>query len=83
MKRIAHKTALHCAGWSCILFGILAGFLPLIPGFVFVIVGIYLLGQASLWLWNHIERLKIKFPRFAFQYMRIDTKISKYIKRAH
>jgi hypothetical protein len=83
MKRIAHKTALHCAGWTCIFFGILAGFLPIIPGFVFVAFGIYLLAQASLWLWNHIENIKLKFPRLAFHYDKIDRKLNRYIKKAH
>jgi hypothetical protein len=83
MKKLAHKTGLHCLGWMCILFGIFAGLLPFVPGFIFIAAGIYILSLASLWLWLKIEKIKSHFPRFAFQYARIDQKISKYIKKAH
>ncbi len=83
MKRIAHKTALHFSGWTFIILGILAGFLPIIPGFVLVALGVYLISLASLSLWNRIENLKVRFPKLAHHYDRLDLKISRYIKKAH
>jgi hypothetical protein len=83
MKKIAHKTALHCIGWTLIFFGVLAGFLPFVPGFVFVALGIYILAQGWLWLWNHMENVKNRFPRFAYHYQKIDTRLNRFIKKAH
>jgi hypothetical protein len=83
MKRIAHKTALHFAGWSCLFIGFMGLILPIIPGVVFLALGVYLLSLGWLWLWTRIETIKTRFPSLAYHYDKIDTKISRYIKKVH
>lgn len=83
MKRIAHKTALHALGWVFMLLGVIGCILPFLPGFAFFAVGIYFFSLASLWLWLKIETVRKRFPRLSLQFERIDTKVSKFIKKAH
>lgn len=83
MKKIAHKTALHIGGWSCIGTGLLGLVLPIIPGFALIIVGLYILSFASRWLFNKLQGYKLRFPLFGLHYDKIDKVIGKYIKKAH
>jgi uncharacterized protein YqgC (DUF456 family) len=83
MRKIIHKTALHILGWSCIMIGMLGIILPVLPGFVFVILGVYFLSLSWLWLYVKIEIVKNRFPFIAFHFDRFDRKVGKYIKKAH
>lgn len=83
MKRIIHKTTLHCAGWACVGIGLAGLVLPLIPGIVMIAVGVYIISLASQSLGLKIDLLKEKYPTFGYHFDRIDKKISKFIKKAY
>ena len=54
-------------GLSCVflLLGLIGILLPVIPGMVFLITGMYLLSLESLWLSNRLEVIGQKYPKFA------------------
>ncbi len=83
MKRIAHKTALHCVGWVSLFIGILGLILPLIPGLAFMLLGIYFISLASLWLWTKIQEIKQKSPKFGEYFEYFDKRMSRFVKKAH
>jgi uncharacterized membrane protein YbaN (DUF454 family) len=83
MKRIAHKTILHMAGWVCITIGILGLVLPILPGFVFIALGIYIISFASLWLYMKIDRIKLRYPKVGIHFDKVERYISRFIKKAH
>jgi uncharacterized membrane protein YbaN (DUF454 family) len=83
MKRIAHKTALHAMGWIFIIIGILGLILPIIPGLAFMLLGLYFFSLASLWFWTKLESQKTRYPRIWEYFLYFDTKISRFVKKAH
>ncbi|MES2436870.1 MAG: hypothetical protein V4519_02570 [Patescibacteria group bacterium] len=83
MKRIAHKTALHIGGWLFIGIGLLGLILPLIPGFVFIALGVYIISFASLWLYTKIDHIKLRYPKVGIHFDKVDKAISRFIKKAH
>jgi len=83
MKRIAHKTAYHCAGWCLILIGLAGLVLPIIPGIVLLVIGLYFISLASVWLHGKVELVKIKYPKIGFHFEKFDNKVGKIFKKVH
>ena len=56
------------AGWFFIVLGVLGLFLPILQGFLFLAIGIYLLSSESRWMHHRIQQLFIRFPRLGSLY---------------
>jgi len=55
----------HLLGWSCIILGIIQGFLPFLQGWVFIILGVFLLAD-EVPLFGRIKAwLHRKFPKIS------------------
>ncbi|MDO8594631.1 MAG: PGPGW domain-containing protein [bacterium] len=72
-------------GWAFILVGIIGLLLPLLHGFLFLIIGLYLLSVASpkahAKLHATYVAFKIRFPRIAFSLAKVEKKWEDMIHR--
>jgi len=53
------------AGWKFILLGVAGFILPIMPGFVFLAVGLYILADEYAWARRWLDWLRRRFPRYA------------------
>lgn len=53
------------AGWALVFVGVIGWFLPIVPGTLFIFLGLAILSAQSEWVRNKIELLKVRFPRQA------------------
>jgi uncharacterized membrane protein YbaN (DUF454 family) len=83
MRKILHKTSLHITGYICFFIGIAGLVLPIIPGIVFLAIGVYFFSLASERVNIKIERLKVKYPRLGHHYDIFDSKVNRFFKRAY
>jgi uncharacterized membrane protein YbaN (DUF454 family) len=83
MRKILHKTSLHITGYICLIIGVAGLVLPIIPGLIFVAIGIYFFSLASERINTYIESIKQKHPRIAHHYDIFDKKVNRYFKRAY
>lgn len=51
------------AGWSFILLGILGLFLPILQGFLFLLVGLIILSSEYVWAHRLLSKLRERFPK--------------------
>jgi len=59
-----------------LLLGVIGGFLPVIQGWIFVLIGLALLAEELPWVRRHVERLKAKFPKQSKQLERLITRFT-------
>lgn len=59
MKRILLETA----GWSLIVLGVAGLILPVLPGIIFLLIGLTLLSAKHNWAQRWIAHLRDRFPR--------------------
>lgn len=50
--------------WGFILLGILGILLPIMPGVIFLVIGVYLMSLESLWINRQLDKLGQRFPKF-------------------
>jgi uncharacterized protein len=56
------RVALIIAGWMFLILGIAGLFLPVLPGVLFLLIGLSLLSAEYAWARRHISRLRRRFP---------------------
>jgi uncharacterized membrane protein YbaN (DUF454 family) len=83
MKRIAHITTLHLVGHLSLMIGIAGLVLPVIPGLVFIAIGVFFFTRASERFNTKIENLKLRYPHFGRHYDIFDSKVNRFVKRAY
>lgn len=54
-----------------LLLGVIGGFLPVIQGWIFVLIGLALLAEEIPWVRRHLERLTARFPKQISQLERL------------
>jgi len=59
-----------------LLLGVIGGFLPVIQGWIFVLIGLALLAEELPWVRHHLERLKTRFPKQATQLERLKRRLT-------
>jgi uncharacterized membrane protein YbaN (DUF454 family) len=59
-----------------LLLGVIGGFLPVIQGWIFVLIGLALLAEELPWVRRRLERLKTRFPKQAEQLERLKTRVT-------
>ena len=59
-----------------LLLGVIGGFLPVIQGWIFVLIGLALLAEEVPWVRRHLERLKTRFPKQSKQLDRLITRFT-------
>ena len=62
MARLAKRIAILALGWVFILFGIVGLFLPILQGFLFLLIGLALLSSESRTARRILERLRARYP---------------------
>jgi uncharacterized membrane protein YbaN (DUF454 family) len=63
-------------GLFFLLLGVIGGFLPVVQGWIFVLIGLVLLAEEIPWVRHHLERLKSRFPKQAAQLERLKTRLT-------
>ncbi len=77
--KIVKRIAIDSLGWLVIVAGILAVFVPIVPGFVLIAVGLYLLSLHSAWFRERVNRHKHRYPRVVAMLERLDTRIRRLL----
>ena len=75
MKRIL----LEVGGWALIVLGIAGLFLPILPGLLFLLIGLTVLSANHHWARLWIDRLREHFPRADAQLQRFLRKHFRHI----
>jgi uncharacterized membrane protein YbaN (DUF454 family) len=83
MRRILHKTTLHIIGYIAIFIGLAGLILPIIPGLVFIAIGVFFFTRASKRFNSRIDDLKLQYPRVGYHYDIFDSKVTRFVKRAY
>lgn len=78
MKTIK-RISIDAVGWALILLGGVGMLLPVIPGFIFVLAGLYLLSLHSKWFHQQLDRHKHKYPRAVRFLDRLDARVKRLL----
>jgi hypothetical protein len=62
-KRMVKRVALIVAGWTLLLLGVVGIFLPVLPGALFLLVGLSILSVEYAWARRWVTALRNRFPR--------------------
>ena len=54
---------LFLIAWGLIFLGFLGILLPILPGVIFLLAGLYLLSLESLWLNRQLDKIGDRYPR--------------------
>jgi hypothetical protein len=61
-KHMVKRVALIAAGWSLLLLGMVGIFLPVLPGALFLLVGLSILSVEYEWARRWVTALRNRFP---------------------
>ncbi len=62
MARLARRIVILALGWGFILLGIVGLVLPVLQGFLFLLIGLALLSSESKTARRILERLRVRYP---------------------
>ena len=57
------RVLLFVVAWGLIFLGVLGILLPILPGMIFLIAGLYLLSLESLWLNRQLDKIGQRYPK--------------------
>ncbi|SFJ07657.1 PGPGW domain-containing protein [Thermoflavimicrobium dichotomicum] len=52
-------------GWGFIILGVIGGFIPILQGWIFILIGLYFLSFSSPTAKRLLEKLRARFPKVA------------------
>ncbi|MBI5554417.1 MAG: hypothetical protein HY920_01005 [Elusimicrobia bacterium] len=78
MRNKFFKLLLAAAGWTFVIVGLLGLFLPVLPGVLFLIAGLFLLSKDNLWAQNLVEKLKGRYPEAFMRFEHFRRTIERY-----
>lgn len=65
MRARVRRWALLATGWFFVVLGIAGLFLPVLPGILFILIGLLILSSEYVWAHRLLERVKQGFPILA------------------
>jgi uncharacterized membrane protein YbaN (DUF454 family) len=78
VRTTAKKVALLLVGWGFILAGIVGMILPVLPGVVFMIVGLLILSSEYVWASDLLQEIRARFPALSSRVNEAATRASKW-----
>lgn len=78
MRATAKKLALFLVGWGFILAGIVGTILPVLPGVLFVIIGLLILSSEYVWASNLLQKIRARFPGLSSRLNQAAARASKW-----
>jgi uncharacterized membrane protein YbaN (DUF454 family) len=69
-------------GWACLLFGVAGLVLPVVPGILLIVIGIYLLSRRQAWAARFLLRLKTSYPEAYAKFEAFKVQVKKLVKGA-
>jgi uncharacterized protein len=75
MVRQIKRVTLHIIGWLLIVVGVAGLVLPIMPGIIPIIIGIYLLSLTSLWFRSKKDVLAARYPHVGRFVTWLDAKL--------
>ncbi|HZU32288.1 MAG TPA: PGPGW domain-containing protein [Candidatus Angelobacter sp.] len=65
------RVALIAAGWALLVVGAAGIFLPVLPGILFLLIGLYILSMEYAWARRWVDALLRRFPAVARRFHQI------------
>ncbi len=62
MARLVKRVVVLALGWGLVVLGVVGLFLPILPGFLFLLIGLALLSSESATARRILERLRARYP---------------------
>jgi len=81
LNRKRKRWLVLAAGWGFMLLGVVGLFLPVLPGILFLMVGLILLSAEYVWAHNLLMRLRARFPRITSQIHEASQRASTFLAR--
>ena len=78
MRTTAKKLALLLIGWGFILAGMVGMILPVLPGIVFMLIGLLILSSEYVWASNLLQKIRTRFPAMSSRLNEAATKAYKW-----
>ena len=77
----AKRWAVLIVGWSLIAVGILGLFLPVLPGILFLVMGLLLLATEYAWARELIDKASAKYPKVGAVLNRATTSVERILAK--
>lgn len=62
MMALAKRTLVYVIGWAFIVLGVVGLFLPILQGFLFLLIGLLVLSKESTLAKNLLNRIERRYP---------------------
>jgi uncharacterized protein len=57
------RAAVLVIGWAFIALGVVGLFLPVLPGILFLLVGLIMLSSEYVWAHHLLDKLRLRYPK--------------------
>jgi uncharacterized membrane protein YbaN (DUF454 family) len=81
MNRHAKRVLILIVGWGFIVLGIVGLFLPVLQGFLFILVGLIVLSSEYVWAHQLLTRLRQRFPKIGRTADQASAKAAAWLRR--
>lgn len=79
----AKRWAVLIAGWSLIAVGLVGLVLPILPGILFLVIGLLLLATEYAWARGLIDKASAKYPKVGAVLDRATTSVDRILAKIH
>lgn len=82
MNRTSKRWLILAIGWGFALLGIAGFAVPVLPGLLFLAIGLVVLSGEYIWARNLLSKLTVRFPSVAARLNYATTKAQSWVSRA-
>ena len=81
MARTIRRWLILGLGWLFVILGIAGLFLPILPGLLFILIGLVLLSGESAWLRRRLDRLRARYPQAGAKIEAAEARARRWLER--
>ena len=81
MAASVKRVLLSVSGWGFLLFGIAGLFQPVMPGVLFILIGLFILSSEYVWARHFLRRLRERFPRVSRKADEARVRLTAWLRR--
>jgi uncharacterized protein YqgC (DUF456 family) len=82
LNRTRKRWLILAIGWGFVLLGIAGFIVPVLPGLLFLAIGLVVLSGEYIWARNLLSKLTVRFPSVAARLNRATEKAQSWVSRA-